>query len=256
MDLDKLLAGEYTLLNEQVINGHVLVVKENLHYRWFEYGGKFAQSLMHLTEPDKILTPIYESLLFFLLLNKQPVNVHNLGLGGASFERSLMGLPQVSITSVEASQAIIDMAKRYFYLPLNTTVVCQTAETFIARATMQYDVIICDLFIGDKTPDFLFNINFYQQLKKISADMVTVMINVQVETDEQLIRASLAIRKHFPYVVLMEFDGYANIVIMCSSHVIPKQTLFAQALAKLTSFSFKPLEKIVSKMHYIPYQKS
>ena len=117
MDLDKLVKQEYTILQQEHVNECVVSVKETLEYRWFDYGGNSIQSLMNKAKPQQLMSPVAESLLFFLLIKDAPVNVLNLGLGGASFERALSVISDIKITSVEASPVIVDMAKTYFYLP-------------------------------------------------------------------------------------------------------------------------------------------
>lgn len=256
MDLKTLLLKKQTILLQQDVDGCSLLVKEAEQYRWFQYAGESIQSLMNKAAPEQIIMPVYQSLLLFLLLDFKALNVLNLGLGGASIERTLTTVADVSITSVDASQSIINMAKRYFHLPEKVKVVCQRAELFIQQTTERYDVVVCDLFIGEKNPHFLFTQDFYQQLTKITADNATVMINIQADTDEQLLHALLAIKKHFPYIVLIELDDYTNIVVMASMQEIPAREVLQQRLANFTLVDFTCLDKAIERMHYIPCSKN
>jgi hypothetical protein len=251
MNLNKLLSQECSVLHTINDDGIELIVKETEKYRWFEYGGSSTQSLMNKNEPEKILMPVYQSLLLFLLVKNTPLNILNLGLGGASIERTLATIPNLSLTSVDASQAIIDMAKRYFNLPPKADVVCQQAELFIKQTKNVYDVLLCDLFIGEKNPKFLFKSAFYQQLLKISSANAVVMINLQADTDAQLLHALLAIKSYFSFVVLIEFDDYSNIVIMASLQEIPSKDILLQRLAKFSLVEFTCLDNLIEKMRYI-----
>jgi len=125
MNFKRLLAKKHVVIYEEAIGESIVTVKETDEYRWFEFGGNVVQSLMCKKKPQQILTPVSQSLLLFLLWKKTPLKVLNLGLGGASLERTLEVIPSTLITSVESSQAIIDMAKRYFNLPKKVHVVCE-----------------------------------------------------------------------------------------------------------------------------------
>jgi spermidine synthase len=257
MDLKTLLSQKCTVLHQQDDNGIALIVKESAKYRWFEYGGTSTQSLMNKSLSEEILMPVYQSLLLFLLFKSTPLKILNLGLGGASIERALATIPHLLLTSVDSSQAVIDMAKRYFNLPSTVEVVCQQAEQFIEQTDTLYDVVLCDLFIGENNPKFLFKEDFYQQLATIMVANRVLMINLQADTDEQLIHAVLAIKTVFHYIALMEFDDYSNIVIIASSHEIPEQARLQQQLANFTLLDFScflnsSLEQAIEKMRYIP----
>jgi len=256
MNLTTLLAEKYTRLYQEVIDGERLEVKETTEYRWFEYGGgQSVQSLMNKAVPEKIVTPVSESLLLFLLFQHRPLKVLNLGLGGGTIDRALAQVEHVSLTSVEASQAIINMAQQYFHLPEQSHVNCQNAERFIQQTDMKFDTVICDLFIDDKNPDFLFTPDFYKQLQKITSPDGVVMINMQVDSNEALLPALLAIREHFSYVALIEFDDYKNIVIMCSSVEIPSKEALQASLSTFTDYSFTYLDNVIEKIYSIPVRR-
>lgn len=253
MDLKELATTQQTILYQKEVAGGLLTVKETDQYRWFEYGGCSVQSVMSKALPEQMLSPVYQSLLMFLLLNKSPDNVLSLGLGGASIERRLAAVSSISMTSVDASQTIIDMAKRYFYLPKKVDVICQKAELYIQKIDKQYEVIICDLFIGEKSPDFLFEADFYESLKAISTSSAVVMINLQADTDEQLLGAILAIKKYFPYVALIEFEGFINIIFVCSAQAIPEREVLQNRIASFTQIDLSYLVPVIEKMRYIPH---
>jgi len=45
MDLSKVPTETAIIIHKKMVEGNWLVVKENQHYRWFEYGGESIQSL-------------------------------------------------------------------------------------------------------------------------------------------------------------------------------------------------------------------
>jgi len=252
MEIEQLLANNTTLLHQQDLDGCLLEVKETAQYRWFEYDGKSIQSLMSKATPEKVIMPVSQSLLLFLLLDNNPTNILSLGLGGASIERALVSLPNIKITAIDASQPIIDMAKQYFDLPSSIEVYCQQAEQFVEETTIQCDVVLCDLFIGEKSPEFLFTELFYEQLNKITSRKGVVSLNIKAQNNEQLLKMLFAIKKYFPNIALIEFEDYSNIVILCSYKAIPNQTVLHQRLVNFTKVELSGLKKTIDNMFYIP----
>ena len=234
------------------VNGKVLQVKETADYRWFEYGGKSVQSLMNKLTPEQIVTPVCQSLLLFVLLQSKPFKVLNLGLGGGDFERTLSGVPNISLTSIEASQSIIDISKKFFYLPSEVKVICQQAEQFIYQTESNYDVIICDLFIGESNPAFIFTSEFYKQLGKITNNKSLIMVNFQVNSEQALLSALLAIKQYFPHIALIEFKDYSNIVVMCCKSTLTSKDVLEKRLTEYKFINFTDLNKAIHNMIYIP----
>jgi len=252
MDLKEFLSEKSSTVHQQYIDGVLLEIKETKQYRWFEYGGISIQSLMSIAQPEKVMMPVSQSLLLFLLIRNGSLNVLNLGLGGGALDRALVNIPNLSLSSVDASQPIIDMAKYYFNLPGKVEVFCQQAEQFIHKTTTQYDVVLCDLFIGEENPGFLFTDIFYEQLAKITNHRAIISINIQADTNEQLLLALFAIKKHFPCVALIEFEDYSNIVIICSLEKIPNKAVLKQRLAEFILLDLTGLGDIIEKISYIP----
>jgi len=255
MDLTTLIEQEYKILHQQDIDEVTLTVKDTAQYRWLEYGGKTVQSLMDKEQPERLITPVFQSLMLFLLFDNKAINVLNLGLGGACFERALATIPNLLLTSVEASQPVIDIAKQYFTVPKKVNIVCKRAEEFILQTKIKYDVVLCDLFIDERSPEFIFTQNFYFQLDAITSNKAIVMINLQVDTNERLLQTLLFIKTYFPYIALIEFDDYKNIVIICSLHEIPAREILHERLASFTHLSFSYLDKFIEKIRYMPHSK-
>lgn len=244
------------VVEQKMIDGVLLVVKETDQLRWFEYGGFSIQSVMNKHLSTKILTPVSRSLLLFLLFKKTPLSILNLGLGGAALERALVTIPNLTLTAVEASQSIIDMATSYFNLPKQVKVFCQKAEQYIDQTTEVYDVVICDLFIGEKSPDFLFSSNFYEQIANITTEQAVLMINIQADTNQELFNALSAIKKQFPHIALVEFTDYSNIVLICSLQKIPDLSILVKDTTELTQSILFNIDRLLDKVIYINSEAS
>ena len=252
MDSEALLMEDSFIVEQKMIDGGLLVVKETEQLKWFEYAGFSTQSVMNKHKPTQILTPVSRSLLLFLLFKQAPLSILNLGLGGAGLERALVTIPNLTLTAVEASQSIIEMARSYFNLPKEVKVYCQKAEQYVDHTTEVYDVVICDLFIGEKSPYFLFSDHFYQQIGNITCDQAVLMINLQADTNLQLFNALSAIKKQFPHIALVEFTDYSNIVLICSLQKIPNLSILFKDTTELTQSILFDIDSLLDKVIYIP----
>jgi spermidine synthase len=111
------------------------------------------QSSMDLLYPGQLVFH-YERLMALAFgLVARPFNALLLGVGGAAMWRFLRAyLPECAPTLVDCDEAVIAIARRWFYL--NQPVVLDTAEQFLARDTQRYDVILVDLYNSGGPAEF------------------------------------------------------------------------------------------------------
>jgi len=252
MDLRILKDKKQHTLHQQIIDGVQLTVKETEQYRWFEYGGPVIQSVMNKTTTEKIASPVSQSLLLFFLFKFDAVNILILGSGGGAIERALVARGGLQLTSVELSQQIIDLSKSYFNFPEKLSCICDSAQSFIYKSKVTYDVICCDLFIDKKNPDFIFTEPFYAQLSKITTEDGMLLVNIKVDNEAVLLKFLLMLRKYFKHVNLVEFNHYENIVAICSKNNLPSQDSLLNSLRKDSSPLFTDLYQEINKIFYFP----
>ncbi|PKF60422.1 hypothetical protein CW745_15265 [Psychromonas sp. psych-6C06] len=240
------------ILHQQNLHGHTLVVKESEPYRWFEYAGSSIQAILNKNLPAQIVSPVAQTLLIFLGVNQHSQKVLNLGLGGGAVERALSVQRNIHLTSIEKSQAIIDVAKQYFQLGDNSKIICQPAEHFINSTTEQYDTVLCDIFIGESNPAFLFQDTFYRQLLSISSSKAVLIINLRFESEEQLLNYILMLRSHYAHIALLEFEHFSNIVLLGSVNKLPDKQQLQKQLYTYESSGAHSFGAILNKMRYIP----
>lgn len=106
----------------------------------------------------------------FKALNIQNFSFENvliLGVGLGSIIQLLEKYSKVqAITAVDIDNVIIDLAKKY--LPThnkNIEYICADALAFIEKNQYQYDLVLADIFIDDKTPMPFMQNNFLEYLR-------------------------------------------------------------------------------------------
>jgi spermidine synthase len=244
-----------SILFEETISSVSLEVRESSHYRWFHYGGNVVQSMMDTEEPHRVLSPVSLSMLLFLLWQNKPVSLLNLGIGGGSFERALVQYNNIDVTSVESEVKIIEMAQAYFSLPQICNIVHALAEDFLQKNSCYYDVILCDIFFNDKSPLSLYCIEFYEQLYRSLSDVGIAFINVHPESEADLVQLLHLSRECFDHVALIEFDDFANIIMVLSLQKLPSQSELHQKNKNSPAILPGNFAEIIEKIHFLPIKK-
>jgi hypothetical protein len=130
----------------------VFVVDFDRGTRHFRTLGSFGgaaqvteQSSMDLLYPARLVFHYERLMSLAFAMVERPVNALLLGVGGAAMWRFLRAyLPDCSPTLVDSDEAIIALARRWFYL--SQPVVHDSAHRFIAGTTARFDAILVDLY--------------------------------------------------------------------------------------------------------------
>lgn len=240
------------LLFKEELGSALLEVKEYSHYRWFHFGGNVVQSMMDIEQPHCVILPVPLSMLMFLLWRTKPISLLNLGMGGGSFERALSQYSDIEVTSVESETKIIEMAHTYFSLPKTCDVIHNSAENFLQKNDKHYDVILCDLFFNEKSSFSLYQVEFYQKLYCSLSKSGVSFINTHPESEADLVKLLQLSRKYFEHVALIEFDGYANVVMILSLDKLPSQNELRQKYENHLLTLPGNFNKVIDKMHFLP----
>lgn len=256
----------YIQVNEgQLLFKHQLIdviaeVREHKNYRWLatkqtEQSPLVFQSLIKLDSSTQLVLPYTCAMTLFLLWQPPKINLLNLGMGIGSIELALQNQP-MSITSVEQSKDIAEIAKKYFKLPNKTNLHIDSAASFLNKTTHTFDVILCDIFNSQDHSKSIFKHDFYQALKVKLNHNGVLFLNLMPKDAEQLKAILILIRRTFTHVVLIEFQDYKNIVLIISEQQIPdKQQLFDANDLHIKSHDCD-FKSIIDSMLYIPVKKS
>jgi len=122
------------------------------HYRTFGSVGGFAgadqiteQSSMDLMYPANLVFQYERQMSLAFALAERPVNALLLGVGGAAMWRFVRAyLPDCAMTLVDSDEAVVAVAKRWFYLSQPVTI--DDARRFLAGTTQKFDVILVDIY--------------------------------------------------------------------------------------------------------------
>ena len=103
------------------------------------------QSSMDLLYPAQLVFHYERLMSLAFALVERPVTALLLGVGGAAMWRFMRAyLPDCAPTLVDADEAIVSIARRWFYLTQPVTV--EPAQQFVAATTQRFDAVLVDLY--------------------------------------------------------------------------------------------------------------
>lgn len=200
---------------ESSINGKIQVVKS--------IGlGTYIQ-VNNLTQSGGVVHDIWKTALRKLRNQgtKELKNCLILGLGGGSAAKVVRkNWPQAKITGVEIDPTMIEMGRKYLGLDeTKTKVIIGDAYEFInhqlSTINNQYDLIIVDIYIGDKVPEKFETDKFLKLiLKLLSGNGVAIFNRLYYEGKrKQAIKFGEKLEKVFAKVTPIYPE--ANVVYIC-----------------------------------------
>lgn len=224
--LPELACEEKNIVFQQECEHYTITVCENDTYRWLTLGAGFIQSLMSLSEPDRVLLPYTHAMLLALAFKKKPLRLLNLGAGCGTFERFLFKhYPGIAITSVELDSDIINVSRKYFYIPTDYAIVNTSADLFFKNNKIKHDIIFIDIHDGHNHPEYFNDVDFYANaMNSLNEDGMLVM-NIIPGDEKDMLAILLAMRKIFRWQYLLDFDNYKNVLL----YIFPHNLFFINA---------------------------
>lgn len=210
------------VLHSEFVDDQLIEIREFENYRWLQIGGSSVQALIDVNAPDQILLPNIQAMMAALLFCPKPDRLLNLGLGSGSFERFLNAkLPQLEVTSLELNEIVIRLAKEFFFVSDESHIVNDSAEGFLAKERMSYDIILCDIFAEEEHPACLYEDDFYANAFNCLDKAGVLAINLLPESEEDVVDILLPMKNYFDHISLLEVPNHTNAIIFASSHKLP-----------------------------------
>ncbi len=206
-----------TVLLQQDSADGVIRVNENKHYRWLDFGTEYIQAAMYRADSHQLVLQYTQAMMLAHALKPRARRLLNLGAGCGTFERfHLANCPTTEITSIESDPNIVEISKRFFYLPPKHKVHIGTAEKYVRGEIETADIVLCDLHNGANTPDCIYSVEFYADILSSMATDGVLALNLLPSSEKELSKALKALRRVFKWQSLLDFENIGNIVIFAS----------------------------------------
>lgn len=200
-----------------------LSIHQNFRYRWliFHNQTKCLQTLIHRSHPYKpVLTYIKP---FTYAARLQPGQTCLLGLGGGAVAHYLSKyLATYSLTAVEISDHIIDLAAEYFMINglKNLAILHNDAHIFVSQSTQYFQHILIDVCSSAGYPEQCAHQDFFMNCKQLLVPNGVLALNLTHFSQELTILRALQIV--FQYnTVCIPVKGTTNMIVLaCHSRSI------------------------------------
>ena len=161
MKFTDLLSGTRTLeKTHSKYNGDITVVKDFTWGTYIKVGG--------LTQSGGILTQVWKETLSKVVVKKPHINnCLVLGLGGGSVAKLVSSYwVGTEIVGVDIDSKMVELGKKYLGLDkISIQTVIDDASSFVNSEKQKYDLILIDLYCGDKFPEKFEKNEFVEKVK-------------------------------------------------------------------------------------------
>ena len=231
-----------------------LCVHEHERLRWLHSGGRSIQSVLCLDEPAQLQLPAQQHMLAaLLLLAEPPRSVLNLGFGGGGFERCFGSSPgDVRWLAVEADADVLALARRHLRVPPSAEVLVGSAEQAVASLDEQFDLILCDLFAGERHAPCLEDERFHGRLAERLEAGGVLAINLSPKSEAQLVGVLLHLRRHLPWVMLSNVPDCGNVVLLASRSAQPENVALRARSDRLGGRTQQDLAALIGTLERLP----
>jgi spermidine synthase len=196
--------------------------------------GDRNQTCMDLDNPDRLVFTYTRMSFAGLLLTPSPKNILVAGLGGGTIPMIMNDMfPDAAIDIVEIDQAVINVAKDYFFFEENDNmkVVLNDARVFIKRSGIlgkKYDYIILDAFGGDYIPEHLLTREFLEEVKQIMTPDAVLVANT-FSTSRFYDHESVTYQQVFGEFFNFKLPSSGNRIIMTQLDPLPPRATLVSA---------------------------
>ncbi len=193
--------------------GDQIQVRELDGYRWMIINN-VVQSVIRLNHPEALLFNHLRILEAVWTNINAPNKVLELGLGGGAIHNYLAcTYPNATVETVERNSEIIACHQRFFTTKYSKQITCNDALIELNRV-IQYDWIIIDLFCHEQAPRFLYQSEFYNQIKQTLTHNGYLFINFIAEHESQLVTLHALLGDVFDTQVnIKKAQGYSNHIV-------------------------------------------
>ncbi len=205
------------IFNQQLADEIVRVWQQD-NRRWLDFDDGLIQSEIDLNRPEYLPLVLNRAMLAGIIFVERPQRVLLAGTGGGATARYFSSrFPDVYGEAVEKSDTVIQLAQKYFNFPntKNWQLISGDIVDYVEQCQQQYDLIIIDIAVNQKTPKWIIERQFLQQCRSILTAQGEVVFNLLVDDANDFMHYLSAIRDSFDRrTVCLSLPNYRNTVVM------------------------------------------
>ena len=236
---------EKTLFDKEVEGLSIQVVERGSQLE-LRFGNHIVQSARSLHAPDVLVLDYTRAMMAGLLFVPRPESALHFGLGGGSLPGFLHNhLQFLRQQVVEINRGVIDVAYRYFQLPVSNRleVVHQDGTDFLRgqenlEPASRYDMIFLDAFHADGAEPDLNTGAIYGRLKSMLTSRGWLINNVWGSDKEKLNQVRRDMAAQIDNVSYVSVRSDSNVIFIASPSEAPPSLGLLRKRASLLSRQF------------------
>mgnify|MGYP000078835212 CR=1 FL=1 len=206
----------HLLFEQRSVEGEIRVWQQN-DRRWLDFNDGLVQSEIVLNNPEILPLPLNRAMLAGVMFSEHPQRVLLAGMGGGATARYFSAcFPEVSGDAVEKSEVVSQLAHDYFEFPIDNNWHIHTEDIvdYVQNCPHQYDLIIIDIAVEQKTPEWIIEQSFLKQCRSLLTDNGHLALNLLVDDGNAFMHYLSAIRTVFDcHTACLSLPNYRNTVI-------------------------------------------
>jgi spermidine synthase len=146
---------------------HRITVTDGSGVRYLKLDN-YWQSAVDLAAPRRTVFAYSDYMHLPVLFRPQARRMLMIGLGGGTVPtRYVADYPQMHVEVVELDPAVVDVARRYFHVPVGDRlrVIPEDGRLFLTRSSGRYDIMLLDAYLIDTIPFHLATREFFAAAK-------------------------------------------------------------------------------------------
>jgi spermidine synthase len=208
----------------QTVDGVRIQVVDRGDQRELRFGNHITQSARALNAPELLVLDYTRAMMAALLFVPKPATVLHLGLGGGSLPDNLhRHLPQVRQRVVELNPGVVEVAFRFFELPVSQRLEVLTMDgaEFLRRDTASYGLIFLDAFHANGAAPHMNGAPAFRMLAERLEPGGWLAVNTWGSDRENLAQVRTALIGVFPQLHALSVRADSNVIFFASARAQP-----------------------------------
>lgn len=205
------------IFDQQEMNERIRIWQQG-ERRWLDFDDGLIQSEINLDKPELLPQVLNRAMLAGILFEALPKRILLVGTGGGATARYFSHrFPHIKGDAVDISESVLSLARRYFEFPENEQwqIIHDDIKHYVEVCTERYDLIIIDIAVEQKTPEWVFEQQFLNQCKALLTEHGQVSFNLLVEGANEFMHYLSAVRRTFKQrTVCLSLPNYRNTVVL------------------------------------------
>lgn len=213
-------------------------VIEKADRRELRFGNTVVQSAHSRRTPDFLLLEYIRAMMAGFLFRPTAEYVLHLGLGAGSLARFIhQHFPQVRQRVMEINPAVIDVAYRFFELPVSPRLLVRQGDgaEYVRDSRETYDLIFVDAFGAEGPASGLGAPAFHESVRRRLTSQGWVVHNVWGSDSEGLRAMTRLMAAAYPVLFSLSVRSHSNVILIGGkSPAVPTRAMLKSRAAALS----------------------